>query len=461
MKMRFYFVLLGICFLMPCTSDATTFPTPNQPFSKYGQIQNVQNYSSNPFWTPDSPYNQRMPVPVYVQGPDVTTADCQRVVSALIESYCASRNNCMDISLTDINPTITVQLASLPGHNFVTPCAAYIQPTFETYKKNNSNAAPTGQAVAFPEALVPNPDVTNNQKNNTDVASPPQKSNWQTEMRAREQELERLQAQNSPGSNEVIKTDFPATFADLSFEQKQQVLASGYAPYKDKSAYKPINNIIDDTTSAQSDASSNNGEAKKEDTKQKGNEETKEQYKSNKDNKNSTNSSSTSDTASDSSQDKKPIIVTQSKNPGLCGRTSVYLNIFQDVDDNEFLYSNSTTYNEAQRQSSSTNNIINLPGNVFECDNDYCTQGTVIYAPAGTVFEETPLQEPKMFVCVTNRRDYWQPLAINKCNINTINANSKKLDINDDNKVYFQPNISLIQYCYLTKDEYTNIQNKK
>lgn len=261
MKMRFYFVLLGICFLMPCTSDATTFPTPNQPFSKYGQIQNVQNYSSNPFWTPDSPYNQRMPVPVYVQGPDVTTADCQRVVSALIESYCASRNNCMDISLTDINPTITVQLASLPGHNFVTPCAAYIQPTFETYKKNNSNAAPTGQAVAFPEALVPNPDVTNNKKNNTDVASPPQKSNWQTEMRAREEELKRLQAQNSPGSNEVIKTDFPATFADLSFEQKQQVLASGYAPYKDKSAYKPINNIIDDTTSAQSDASSNNGEA--------------------------------------------------------------------------------------------------------------------------------------------------------------------------------------------------------
>ncbi len=443
MKIRFCFILLGIYFLIPCRLGATTFPTPNQPFSKYGQIQNVQNYSSNPFWTPDSPYNQRMPVPVYVQGPDVTTADCQRVVSALIESYCASRNNCMDISLTDINPTITVQLASLPGHNFVTPCAAYIQPTFETYKKNNSNAAPTGQAVAFPEALVPNPDVTNQQTNNVGTASPPQKSNWQTEMRAREQELERLQAQNSAGSNQVIKTDFPATFADLSFEQKQQVLASGYAPYKDKSAYKPINIIDDDTTSAQTDESS----------------EKKEQNKANKDNKNSTNSSSTSDTASDSSQEKKPIIVTPSKIPTVCGTTSIYLALFQDVDDNEFLYSDEKTYNNAKL--SVLKYIFNLPGNVFECDDTYCTQGTVIYAPAGTVFEGTPLQEPKMFVCLTNTRDYWQPLAINKCNINTINANSKKLDINDDNKVYFQPNISPIHYCYLTKEEYATIQNKK
>ena len=114
-------------------ATATTFPTATTPFSQYGQIQNVQNYSSNPFWNPDSPYNQRMPVPVYVTGADVNTSDCTAVVGALVASFCASRNNCANMDVNDARPTLTVQLASLPNHNYVTPCAGYIDTEFEKY----------------------------------------------------------------------------------------------------------------------------------------------------------------------------------------------------------------------------------------------------------------------------------------------------------------------------------------
>lgn len=229
-------VFMLMLFTVSNTAMATTFPTTNQPFSQYGQIQNVQNYSSNPFWNPDAPYNQRMPVPVYIQGTDVDTGDCQRVVSALVASYCSTRNKCLEVSLEDAKPTITVQLASIPGHNYVTPCSGYIDTEFETYKKNNTNAAPTGKAVAFPDATVPNPNV-NKQEVNFNILQPQQAPDWAVEMKEREQELEQLQSQNSAGTNHVVKMDFPTTFADLSFTERQQVLKEGYMPYAGKSAY--------------------------------------------------------------------------------------------------------------------------------------------------------------------------------------------------------------------------------
>ena len=123
--MKSYTISALSAFMLLLTTPvmATTFPTPTTPFSQYGQIQNVQNYSSNPFWDPSSPYNQRMPVPVYVTGTDIDTADCTTVVGALVASFCATRNNCVGMDINDARPTITVQLASLPNHNYVTPCA--------------------------------------------------------------------------------------------------------------------------------------------------------------------------------------------------------------------------------------------------------------------------------------------------------------------------------------------------
>ncbi len=247
MKNKTFYITLFAYTAVICGAFAVDFPTTTtqQPFSKSGQIQNVQNYSSNPFWSPDAPYNQRMPVPVYVQGTDVDTSDCQRVVSSLITTYCASRNNCLDTSLEDIRPTITVQLASLPNHNFVTPCSGFIDTEFENYKKQNTIAAPTGKAIAFPTATTPNSDLNQQEAKFENPYAPklPQWNGepWAEEMQERKKELENLQAQNSYGTNQVVKADFPNTFADLSFTERQEILKQGYEPFKESSAYAELN----------------------------------------------------------------------------------------------------------------------------------------------------------------------------------------------------------------------------
>ena len=82
-------------------------------FSDYGQIQNVQNYSSNPFWSPNAPYNQRLPQPVYATGADLNSEDCQKVVQSLVAAQCMARDNCKNTDLSDIRPTVMVQLSIL------------------------------------------------------------------------------------------------------------------------------------------------------------------------------------------------------------------------------------------------------------------------------------------------------------------------------------------------------------
>lgn len=247
MKNKTFYITLFAYTAVICGAFAVDFPTTTtqQPFSKSGQIQNVQNYSSNPFWSPDAPYNQRMPVPVYVQGTDVNTSDCQRIVSSLISSYCSTRNNCLGLSLSDVRPTITVQLANLPNHNFVTPCSGYIDTEFESYVKQNAIAAPTGKSVEFPTATTPNSDLNQQEAKFENPYAPklPQWNGepWAEEMQERKKELENLQAQNSYGTNQVVKADFPNTFADLSFTERQEILKQGYEPFKESSAYAGLN----------------------------------------------------------------------------------------------------------------------------------------------------------------------------------------------------------------------------
>lgn len=246
MKLHIFSTCFALCaMVVGGHANATTFPTTTQPFSKYGQIQNVQNYSSNPFWNPNSPYNQRMPQPVYVQGADLNTGDCQRVVAALVASYCATRNNCMDESLSDAKPTLTVQLASLPNHNYVAACAGFIDSEFQSYISQRANAAPTGKAVAFPSATTPNTAATENNfeiKNPYEMQLPTWNGEpWLQEMIERKQELQNLQSQNGAGTETIAKADFPATVADLSFTERMENAAAGYEPYRGKSAYQQLN----------------------------------------------------------------------------------------------------------------------------------------------------------------------------------------------------------------------------
>ena len=75
-----------------------------------------------------------MPTPVYATGTDIETADCQQVVAQLIASVCSMANNCATHTLSDIRPTLMLQLSRMPGGNYATACAGYIDTAFDTYK---------------------------------------------------------------------------------------------------------------------------------------------------------------------------------------------------------------------------------------------------------------------------------------------------------------------------------------
>ena len=150
-------------------------------FSDYGQIQNVQNYSSNPFWNPNSPYNQKLPQPVYVQGPALKTEDCMKVVYYLVSVQCMARDNCQNSSLSDIRPEVMVQLSKLPGANYVSSCSGYIDTAFESYVKQNADTA-----VEFPDAPI---------KTQVNIQNPYKQtpSKQQQEINDRQKQLQLLQ----------------------------------------------------------------------------------------------------------------------------------------------------------------------------------------------------------------------------------------------------------------------------
>lgn len=159
-------ILKSFAFAFFCGFFAFNAPAAVSLFSDYGQIQNVQKYSSNPFWNPNSPYNQRtIPQPVYVQGTDLNTEDCINVVQSLVSVQCMVRDNCKDTTLADIRPEIMIQLSRLPGNNYVSACAGYLDGVFDSYVKQFSDSVPN-HPVAFPEPTVPNPmmiDDTNSE----------------------------------------------------------------------------------------------------------------------------------------------------------------------------------------------------------------------------------------------------------------------------------------------------------
>lgn len=205
-------------------------------FSDYGQIQNVQNYSSNPFWTRNAPYNQRLPQPVYVQGADLNDEDCFKVVQSLVSVQCMARDNCKNTTLAEIRPTVMVQLSNLPGNNYVSACSGYIDTVFESYVAQYGNSLPN-RAVAFPGATTPNQNLNNNgtiQIQNPYKQTLPQ---WQQDIKERSIELQQLQQQNGAGGEHLSAADFPTTFEDLSFSERMATKTEGYEPFKDSHAY--------------------------------------------------------------------------------------------------------------------------------------------------------------------------------------------------------------------------------
>ena len=195
--------------------------------SNYGEIQSVKNYSFNPFWNKNSPYNQNFPKPIYATGADLNTGDCNRVVENLVTSYCAEHNYCRNLRISDVRPTIMVQLSQLPGHNFATSCGGYIDSTFDKFQKEYGNVS----TVNLPKPA--------SQPTNIEIANPfaPKQTAAQKAIADRTAELERLQSITTPTAG-VHAEYFPKTTADLSFTDRIANTAAGYEPYKDKASYK-------------------------------------------------------------------------------------------------------------------------------------------------------------------------------------------------------------------------------
>ena len=233
MKKNFF---KSLSFAMLCGFYAFCANAAVSLFSDYGQIQNVQNYSTNPFWTPNSPYNQRLPQPVYVQGADVDAAECIQLVQSMVSAQCMARDNCKNTTLAEIRPEIMVQLSRLPNKNYVSACSGYMDTIFEQYVAQYGNNLPN-RAVAFPTGTTPNQNLNNN--GGIEIKNPYKQipAQWQKEIKERSNELQQLQQQNGAGSEHLSATAFPTTFEDLSFSDRMAIKAEGYEPYKDASAY--------------------------------------------------------------------------------------------------------------------------------------------------------------------------------------------------------------------------------
>lgn len=227
-------LLLVFCIL----SGTVSFDTwAVSAFSKYGQIQNVQSYSSNPFWTPDAPYNQRLPTPVYATGTDIETSDCLRVTTNLIAAQCATRNNCITTRLSDIRPTLITQMSRMPGGNYATACAGYLDTAFSDYVKQYANAGANTGNSTFPSATIPNPNAQETTFTDPFAPKTPQ---WATDAQQRKQELQNLKDASDTETPGLNTAAFPTTYADVSLSERMQNAAEGYAPYKGKTAYAPI-----------------------------------------------------------------------------------------------------------------------------------------------------------------------------------------------------------------------------
>ncbi|MCL2758325.1 MAG: hypothetical protein FWE64_03330 [Alphaproteobacteria bacterium] len=136
----------------------------------------------------------QIPVPIYAQGPNVGTADCQSVLRGIIANECGRRNNCAGLAVHAIRPVVITQLSAIPGANFVNACAGFIDGMFDEYMRNVAAAHRTAAAfpTAFPTAPAPAPTAF--------PAAP-------------------------------AATAFPTTFDQLSFVERQAVIREGIEPW--------------------------------------------------------------------------------------------------------------------------------------------------------------------------------------------------------------------------------------
>ncbi|MCR4917557.1 MAG: hypothetical protein K5912_01270 [Alphaproteobacteria bacterium] len=246
-KRFFATVFMPISALFACHTLAIAAQAEPGFLSKYGQIQNVQNYSTNPFWSKDSPYNNKVPKPVYAQSVDVKYSDCMLALNSLFASMCSTRNNCVGLELYEVRPTIMVNLASLPGHNYATACAGYIDSAYSDYVKKNGHAGIHADS-SFPIAIEANPNAFAGNTSATvsgEMFVP--KTPYQQGVAERAQELAELHAQTASTSDSPVLAQnyFPGVSGNKTFTERWEDNKAKYKNYgKTKenanTAFKPL-----------------------------------------------------------------------------------------------------------------------------------------------------------------------------------------------------------------------------
>lgn len=229
---------LPVFCIIATTCVATQTHAASTPFSQYGLIQNAQNYSSNPFYTPGT-YGTSYPKIVYNSGPALKPADCQVTIAALIQNICATRNNCRNTTLPDVRPEIMVALSKLPVYNYASSCAGYIDGEYQKYINPNSNT--TAAESARQNMPTINANNTATQTSFPTGTPTAQTAKKQTEYEKRAAELKSLQNQTKTSADNITAAEFPTTFEDLSFAEKNEIKRAGYEPYKNAQTYIPLN----------------------------------------------------------------------------------------------------------------------------------------------------------------------------------------------------------------------------
>ena len=135
--------------------------------------------------------------PVVIEKLNINTEKCKSVVSGIIISECSIRNNCRDMNLMTIKPTIMVRLSKIDGGNFIAACNGFIDSEFNNYLLSQKGG------VSFPKAVK-------NNSNLTDFSYKSQNYN----------------------SNKLTKTDMPKTINDLSFTQRLNNKKNGYEQWR-------------------------------------------------------------------------------------------------------------------------------------------------------------------------------------------------------------------------------------
>ena len=187
-------------------------------------IDNVQSYSSNPFYSADAAYNQRFPTPVYVKGPDLTAAECQLAVESAIWTQCSFRNNCAGLNVSDIRPAVMMELSNRQGANYVTACGGYIDNAFNQYKQQTVGAV---YSTGFPSAPLRQGFEGQATDRENPFAYYNQVPQYELEKEMRKIQLENMQRQNTVPAR-LTAEQMPATFEDMSFTDRMAALEEGW-----------------------------------------------------------------------------------------------------------------------------------------------------------------------------------------------------------------------------------------